>query len=146
MRYLATSVLMGALLTSCASIADDKIVAHGIEEALVIEENKAELGTDIKFYFGDQKTPTIIKTFSDVSTKHEINSTLKSYKGACQAAFVEALKTLRDRAIANGANAVVNIRSNYKGPAVSSEKTFQCASGYFVTGVSLIGTVVSIEK
>ena len=45
-----------------------------------------------------------------------------------------------------GANAVVNIKSNYRNNLTSSTETFQCGAGTFVAGVALQGEVVTIGK
>ncbi|MBF4217373.1 excinuclease, partial [Vibrio anguillarum] len=53
---------------------------------------------------------------------------------------------LKDRAIKEGGNAVVNIKSNYKNNLTSSNDTFQCGAGAVMAGVALSGEVVKLKK
>ena len=63
---------------------------------------------------------------------------------ACQVAMMSALLQLHKRAQSLGANAVVNINSNYKNNVVSSETEYVCGAGALMAGVALIGTFVEI--
>jgi len=55
------------------------------------------------------------------------------------------MKELRDKAKSVGANAVVNIRSNYRNNTTSSATTFKCGSGMLMSGVALKGEIVTLE-
>lgn len=100
----------------------------------------------VSFYFGDQKHGKIIKTHGKYPTNKKTNAFNKSDSQACNWAFLSALKSLNTRAKKEGGNAVVDIRSNYKGDNTSSATTFKCGAGTFVAGVALIGTVVTLAK
>ncbi len=52
---------------------------------------------------------------------------------------------LKDRAVKEGGNAVVDIKSNYKNNLTTSTETFQCGAGAFVAGVALTGKVVKLK-
>jgi uncharacterized protein YbjQ (UPF0145 family) len=52
---------------------------------------------------------------------------------------------LKKRAIKEGGNAVVDIKSNYKNNLTSSSETFQCGAGAVMAGVALTGKVVTLE-
>lgn len=100
----------------------------------------------ISFYFGKQKHGKISKTHGKYPTNKKTNAFNKTDAEACNWAFLSALKSLETRAKKEGGNAVVDIRSNYKGNNTSSATTFQCGAGTFVAGVALIGTVVTLNK
>jgi uncharacterized protein YbjQ (UPF0145 family) len=53
---------------------------------------------------------------------------------------------LKKRAIQEGGNAVVNIKSNYKNNLTASDDSFECGAGAIMSGVALVGTVVKIEE
>jgi uncharacterized protein YbjQ (UPF0145 family) len=55
------------------------------------------------------------------------------------------MKSLREKAQSFGANAVVNIRSNYRNNLTSSTTTFKCGSGMLISGVALVGDVVELK-
>ena len=53
---------------------------------------------------------------------------------------------LKERALKEGGNAVVEIQSNYKNNLTSSQETFQCGAGTLMAGVALSGKVVKLAK
>ena len=117
-----------------------------IQDALTSDDAKLGLPDDIKFYFGDAvPTGTVTKAIGQYSFDRQINSSLKSQIAACHSAFVVALKDLREAAIKDGANAVINIKSNSKGKAVSSKEIYACDSGMLKSGVSISGDLVIVE-
>ncbi len=69
----------------------------------------------------------------------------KSDEKACNWAFLSAMIALRDRALNEGGNAVVNIKSNYKQNEMSSNTEFECHAGAIMSGVALKGTVVKLK-
>jgi len=99
----------------------------------------------VSFYFGDQEHPPITTNHGEFRTNKKTNAFNKTDLYACQWVMLSALLQLHKRAISMGANAVVNIRSNYKDNEVSSETDYTCGAGATVAGVALIGTVVVLE-
>ncbi len=117
-----------------------------IQDALASDEAKLGLPDDIKFYFGDAVLPgTVTKTIGQYTFDREINASLKSQVTACQSALIVALKELREAAKKDGANAVINIKSNAKGKAVTSKEIYACDSGVLKSGVSISGDLVILE-
>lgn len=141
---LGISTLVLSLCATTASARDD-IVEYSIADALATEQAKNILGTDVKFYFGDQPHPKPTRNISEYSTNKKTNGVNKTDKEACEWAFLSAMKSLRERAQSTGANAVVNIRSNYRNNTTSSTTTFKCGSGALMSGVALKGNVVEIK-
>lgn len=117
-----------------------------IQDALSSEDAKLGLPDDIKFYFGDaQPEGNVTKTIGQYTFDRQINASLKSQISACHSALVVALKDLREAAKKDGANAVVNIKSNAKGKAVNSKEIYACDSGVLKSGVSISGDLVVVE-
>jgi uncharacterized protein YbjQ (UPF0145 family) len=140
--------LLVALTITCFALsahARDDIKDYSIAEAMSTEKAKEILGTNIKFYFGDQKHGVVTKKFGEFGSNKKTNGVNKSDKEACEWVFLSAMKSLRERAEKEGANAVVNIRSNYRGNTTSSPDTFKCGSGALMSGVALLGNVVEIK-
>lgn len=131
-------------LGSEAVLARNDILDFPIEDALSQEQAKEELGNDVRFYFGNQRYPNPLKNWGVFSTNKKTNAFLKSDDEACNWAFISAMIQLRNRALKEGGNAVVEIKSNYKGKTTSSETTFQCGAGNVVAGVALKGKVVKL--
>jgi len=118
-----------------------------IQDALTSDDAKLNLPDDIKFYFGDTVPEGVVtSTISQYSFNREINASLKSQIKACNSALVVALKDLREAAKKEGANAVINIKSNTKGKVLSSKEIYACDSGMLKSGVSITGDLVVIEQ
>lgn len=100
---------------------------------------------NVQFYFGDQPHPPVSKTVGTYTTRRTANAFMKADKEACDWAFLSAMKTLWERAVKEGANAVVNIRSVTTGETVSSATEYVCRAGNVVAKVYLEGKVVFIE-
>jgi len=146
MKTLFVLLMLNLFLVPFSSYARDDINDYIIKEALDLEQSKSKLGEKIKFYFGDQAHGEIVKTFGEFSTNKKTNAFNKSDLEACQWVFLSAMISLRDRAVREGGNAVINIKSNYKNNLTSSKDTFQCGAGTFVAGVALVGTVVKLNQ
>ena len=104
----------------------------------------AERLQGVSFFFGEQAHPAIVESFGEYRTNKKTNGFNKTDEEACQWVMLSALLTLHERARVLGANAVVNIRSNYKNNEVSSETEYTCGSGALMSGVALVGTFVTI--
>ena len=143
-RLILLQVLLLSLI-SPVSWARNDIQDYSIQEALSLEQAKEKLGNEIRFYFGNQKHGIIQKNYGEFGTNKKTNAFLKTDKQACTWAFLSAMIQLEKRAIHEGGNAVINIKSNYKNKETVSETTFQCGAGNVVAGVALKGTVVVIK-
>lgn len=141
-RFIALIALASS--ATCA-LARDDIKEFSIADALATEQAKSILGDDIKFYFGNQSHGTVVKKFGEFGTNKKTNGVGKSDRQACEWAFISAMKSLRERAQREGANAVVNIRSNYRNVTTSSPDTFKCGAGAIMSGVALLGDVVEVK-
>lgn len=139
-------LFLGITCCSLASVAyaRDSVSDYSVKEALTLEVAKTKLGNSVSFYFGSQPHGKVVKIFGEFKTNKKTNAFNKSDLQACQWVFLSAMISLRDRALKEGGNAVINIRSNYKGSLTSSSSKFRCGAGNLIAGVALIGTVVSL--
>lgn len=128
-----------------ASAADRKLMMP-IAGAMAANDAQSRLGDDIKFYFGDQPTPKVLSKITTDKTSQKTNGFNKTPEVACNWAFLSAMLALKNKAESVGANAVVNIVSNYKNNENSSQTEFECHDGGFVTGVALKADFVKIAK
>ena len=139
-------LLLSLTVVSTSSLARDDVVDYSVAEAMKISKVSSAIGSGVKFYFSGQQHAKVEQTFGEFQSNKKTNAFGKSDKEACQWAFASAMKTLRQRAMKEGGNAVINIRSNYKGNLSSSSTTFQCGAGSIVAGVALIGDVVKLPS
>ncbi|OJI46784.1 hypothetical protein VVS316_03029 [Vibrio vulnificus] len=140
MKNIAILTLSSLMFFSSYTFARDDIGSYSIENALSSEAAKNKLGTDVKFYFGEQKFPKVV-----AKTNKKTNAFNKTDEEACNWVFLSAMIVLKERAIKEGGNAVVDIKSNYKNNLTSSVDTFQCGAGTMVAGVALTGKVVKLK-
>ena len=119
---------------------------HQLPVASVLEEaGFASQIAGVKFYFGDSAHPAITKELGEYRTNKKTNAFNKSDVEACNWVFRSAILALHQRAVSLGANAVVNVRSNYKNNVTVSDTKFTCGAGGIMAGVALVGDFVVVE-
>jgi hypothetical protein len=132
---------VAALVMTVAHARDTRLKLP-IKDALETAAAKEKLGTDVKFVFAS--TPANAKGMGTYTSNKKTNFANKSDKEGCEWAFLSAMISLKERALAEGGNAVVNIQSYYKKNEFSSATEYECAAGAFVGGVALRGTVAKL--
>lgn len=125
-------------------MARDTLHDFPLSDALASSDARSKLDPEIKFFFGTQKHPKVIKRFGEWGTNKKTNAFGKDDKVACEWAFLSAMLELQERVKKEGGNAVIDIKSNYRGNETVSNETFQCGAGAIMAGVALKGTVVRI--
>jgi uncharacterized protein YbjQ (UPF0145 family) len=141
--------IFGAMVLCAAAItvqAADKQVMMALSVAMENGDAKAKLGDSVKFYFGDQKTPRVLEKLGSSKTSQKTNAFNKSDAEACNWVFLSSMIQLQKHAQKVGADAVINIASNYKNNEFSSATEFECHVGTIVAGVALKGDFVKIAK
>jgi uncharacterized protein YbjQ (UPF0145 family) len=141
--------IFGAMALCAAAItvqAADKQVMMPLSVAMENGDAKAKLGDSVKFYFGDQKTPRVLEKLGSSKTSQKTNAFNKSDAEACNWVFLSSMIQLQKHAQKVGANAVINIASNYKNNEFSSATEFECHVGTIMAGVALKGDFVKIAK
>ncbi|HKJ18389.1 MAG TPA: excinuclease ATPase subunit [Xanthomonadales bacterium] len=145
MRFaLVTLVVVASLLFVNPTQARNTLHQLPIADVLNNPDYAAQL-EGVKFYFGNQPHPEVVKSFGQDRTNKKTNAFGKSDDEACQWVMLSALLQLKQRADQLGANAVINIKSNYKNNLTSSETEYTCGAGAIMSGVALVGDFVLIE-
>jgi len=134
---------VAAMLVAGVADARDTHIKLPIKDAMAANNAQAALGTDVKFFFGPD-APKPAKTMGTYTSNKKTNFANKSDKEGCEWAFLSAMISLKERAQAEGGNAVINIQSYYKKAEFSSATEYECGAGAFVGGVALRGTVVKL--
>jgi hypothetical protein len=141
-RLLCAFALVGA--AAAAQARDTKMM---LPLAAAMSDNDAQhrLGDSVKFYFGKQPTPPVLERLGSGHTSQKTNSFGKTPETSCNWAFLSAMLRLQQEAREMGANAVINIVSNYKNAETSSETQFECHDGALMSGVALKGEYVKLK-
>ncbi len=145
-RVTLPLLMLLTVVFSPVSVARNDILNFSVAEALASDKFAQEVGDRVQFFFGGQSYPAVEKKLGKFSSNKKTNAFNKSDMEACRWAFYSALVSLRDRALREGGNAVVDIKSIYKNNVFESDTEFQCGAGKFVAGVALEGRVVSLKK
>jgi uncharacterized protein YbjQ (UPF0145 family) len=138
-------VVVAAAGTSVGVQAADRATTQTIAGAMAANDAQARLGTGVRYYFGKQAYPAVIEKLGTDKTSQKTNAFGKSDEKACHWAFLSAMLRLEKRAKDLGANAVVNIVSNYNNVESSSETEFECHAGGIMAGVALKADFVKIK-
>ncbi len=145
-----TSMMVITLVLLCATsgsaLARDTRHMYPINAALKTPASEGKLGTGVAFYFGKQAHPTVAQNLGEYTANRKTNAANKSDQEACDWVFLSALLALRDRALQEGGDAVINIKSFYKKNEVVSDSEYECHAGGMLSGVALQGTVVKLAK
>ena len=147
MKLKAFCSLLALSALSISSVeARDTRVMYSIQEALSKPAAKQKLLSNVPLYFGNQRTPRVIRNLGEYVSNKKTNAFNKSDKEACQWVILSALISLQERALREGGNAVVNIKSYYKKNEISSTTEYECGAGALMAGVAFKGTVVKLSK
>jgi uncharacterized protein YbjQ (UPF0145 family) len=103
-----------------------------------------QVGTSVKFTFGDQSAPAGDRIGDYVSNERQ-HFHGKTEEGACRDTLLSALADMRDRAARLGGNAVVGVVSYFRKVTFSSPTDFECHAGSNGVFVSLMGTIVKLK-
>lgn len=141
---LFLSIIFCFLVSS--AFAEDVLKQLSINEALNNEKVKKSLYDEVALYWGDQPYKKIIENYGEFKVSKRTNAFMKSKKNACQWALASAIKVLQNRALREGGNAVINIKSNIKNNESSSCSDFSCLAGSVMVNVALKGTVVKLAE
>lgn len=142
---LKFTLLATALVLASAAQARDTKIMLPIEAALNANDAQARLGDDVKFYFAGQPTPKNLEKIDAQKTSQRTNSFGKSAESACNWVFLSALLQLKKHAQDVGANAVINIVSNYNNIETASATEFECHEGAIMAGVALKAEFVRVK-
>jgi uncharacterized protein YbjQ (UPF0145 family) len=139
-----TLFVAALLAVSFSASAADTMVKLPIAGAMAANDAQKRLGDSVKFYFADQPTPKVLNVITSDKTSQRTNGFGKSAEKACNWVFLSAMLQLQKRAHDVGANAVVNIVSNFNDKEMASQTEFECADGAIMAGVALKADFVKI--
>ena len=145
-KIFTAAALLAATTIALPAYAADRKVMLPIADALAANDAAARLGGPVRFYFAGQPTPVTVKELGSDKTSQKTNAFGKSDAKACNWAFLSAMLRLQNRAQELGANAVVNIVSNYDNIPNASATEFECHAGAIMAGVALRADFVKTAK
>jgi hypothetical protein len=143
-RILFASLLL--VVSNSVAQARNTRLTLKIQDVLNRPDYQQKVGNSIAFYFANQPQPQVVQNLGEFVTNKKTNAFSKSDEEACQWAMLSALIQFRDRAVAEGGNAVVNLVSYYDRNEIPDKSEYECHAGAVVAGVALKGSVAKIAK
>jgi uncharacterized protein YbjQ (UPF0145 family) len=141
----AIAVLVALMVAPSAWARDDHHM-FPLDHALNNPLAQQKLDKSISLYFGNQTHPKVIQSIGTWNSNKKTNGSNKTDQEACEWAFLSAMESLINRARQVGANAVIDIKSNYKNIVTVSDNQYMCGNGSLMAGVAFIGTMVTLGK
>ena len=145
MRRLTLALATIATL-AIAPTAAARDTRQQFDIATAIAAGKADgtLDGSVQFHFKGAPAPRA-ERLGPATTNKKTNAFGKSDQVACQWVMLSALKALQAAAKARGANAVIEIESNYKSQPFSSATQYECGAGGLMAGVALKGVYAKVK-
>lgn len=143
--WTAVAVLSAAVLPGISQARD---TVHYLDFNSVVTEavQAGRLDGSVKFYLaGNTPAGKVTVINPNITTNQKTNALNKSDEEACRWVLQSALIRLQDAAKSAGANAVVDIASNYKRKEYKDASKYECHAGAFVAGVALKGAIANVK-
>ncbi|MFS8063843.1 MAG: excinuclease ATPase subunit [Luteimonas sp.] len=147
MRKLLLIAGLSALVFASAAFASDTIThpeVRSVVEPPFSNSGKTSLDGSVRMFFAGQDTPVVLSELGEARTSRKANAVGKRGDFACKWAMLSALLALQQQAKSLGANAVVDIASNYDNQPYRSATQYECHSGAIMSGVALKGRYAKI--
>ncbi|WP_263143837.1 excinuclease [Pseudomonas sp. RIT-PI-AD] len=141
--WMIAALCLGAL----PGISQARDTVHYLPfDAVVAEAVQAgRLDGSVKFYLNKRPAGKVTVVKPNVTTNQKTNAFNKSDEEACSWVLQSALIRMQDAAKAAGANAVVNIVSNYKRNEYRDNTSYECHAGAVIAGVALKGDLATVK-
>ena len=141
-------IIAALCLSALPAVSHARDTTHFLPFEAAVQEalNAGRLDGSVKFYLAGTKPAgkvSVIK--SGVTTSKKTNAFNKSDEGACSWAMQSALIAFQNAAKAAGANAVVNLASNYKNVEYKNAENYECHAGAIMAGVAIKGDLAKVK-
>lgn len=142
--YLCALLLGFIGLSAGNAQADDTGYTLPYRDVLAMPQAQTRLDPAVRLFFGQQQFPQPTSWRHDYFVDRSGNALFTAAESACRNVALDNLVTLQERARAVGANAVVNIVSDYSRSPRQDNDSYQCHVGSFTANVSLKGTMATL--
>ncbi|RDS85625.1 excinuclease [Dyella psychrodurans] len=126
-------------------LAADKIVHYPFANGVTAATQSGKLDGTVKFYLaGNQPNGQVTIVNDDIEITRRTNAFWKADQKTCDWALQSVLISLQDEAKKAGANAVVDIVSNF-GNEYSDPQNYECHVGFLMSGVVLKAKLAKVQ-
>ena len=141
-------IIAALCLSALPAVSHARDTTHFLPFEAAVQEalNAGRLDGSVKFYLaGNTPAGKVSLVKSGVTTSQKTTAFNMSDEGACSWALKSALILLQNAAKAAGANAVVDIASNYKNIEYKDSQKYECHAGAIMAGVALKGNLAKVQ-
>lgn len=132
--------------TPALAMAADKIVHLPFEQVVAEAQKAGRLDPNIRFYLAGNNPAGAVTVVNDNAiTNRKTNAFGKKDQTTCDWVLQSALIALQNDAKAAGANAVVDIVSNYNDVVYSDPANYECHVGFLMSGVQLKAKLAKVQ-
>jgi uncharacterized protein YbjQ (UPF0145 family) len=138
--------LAALVLIAVAGTAEARNTRLEISFADTLQRGTDEgvLDGSVRFFLAGQTHPAVQASLGDGASSRKTNAVGKSDENACQWAALSVLKAFQEQAKQKGANAVVNVVSNYNRVEFRGDGVIECRAGGLMAGVALKGEYATL--
>jgi len=142
MKTTISTLLFSLLFISNAAFARNDSYMVPLQPVM---DQIAKQGGAVRFYFMKQATPEVAQKLTTFTVSR--NGALRADQSeTCQRLAGLVIDQMRERAVNEGADGVVNIRSTYiKGTEVGTETEFECRMGNARVAIQFSGDLVKFK-
>ena len=140
--------LAALLLCALPSVSQARDTTHFLPfDAVVAEATQAgRLDGSVKFYLAGNKPAGKVSVINpNITTSQKTNAFGKSDEAACNWVLQSALIKLQNAAKAAGANAVIEIASNYQNKEYRDSSKYECHAGAIMAGVAFKAQLATVK-
>ena len=142
-KTLALSVLLFA--APGLALAADKVVHYPFVNGVNAATESGKLDGTVKFYLaGNQPSGQVTIVNDDIEITRRTNAFWKADQKTCDWVLQSVLIALQDEAKKAGANAVVDIVSDF-GNVYSDPQNYECHVGFLMSGVVLKAKLAKVQ-
>lgn len=146
MKKMHKVLALATAMACVPTVVQARDTTHYLDFQEVIQEatNAGRLDGSVKFYLGHVPAGANIVS-RNLTTSKKTNAFAKADENACSWALQSALIHLQEAAKRHGANAVVNLVSNYQHKEYKSRDKYECHAGAIMAGVALKGDFAKVR-
>ena len=143
MKAFTLSLAALLLAAPVVSMANDKVIHLPFEAGVAAAKQSGEIDGSVKFYLaGNGPHGKVVN--DNVTINRKTNAFGKSDEETCSRVLATDLIYLQNVAKQAGANAVVDIVSNYNNVEYRDSQNYECHKGFVMSGVAFKAKLVRV--
>ena len=135
-KFLGLTILLLAAVPGL-SLASEKVVHLPFDSAVAAATQSGKLDGSVKFFLADHRPAGAEVVNDNVTISRKTNAFGKKDQESCDWVLQGILISLQSDAKRVGANAVIDIVSNYNNTEYRDAHDYECHRGFLMSGVAL---------